>query len=292
MTLRIGIDAGGTLTKIAAQRNDGEFRFLKFPSTDTERIVAWLAAEAPGAALAFTGGKAGQLRSLAGKHMASDRSPAGETAIAVPEFEATCAGARWLLERQGRRPGAFLLTNVGTGTSIHHITPDGHERVGGTGVGGGTILGLAALLSGKGGSGTGLGTAASLDYTDLVAMAAQGDRTRVDLKVSHIYAGATPPIPGELTASNFGHVVHQTEPIRLSDALASVIGLVGETVTTVSVHAARERGTAEVVYIGSTFRGNALLEGIVNRYTRLRGAEPYVLPDGEYSGAVGALLAL
>lgn len=296
--LRIGIDAGGTLTKIAARRADGEFRFLKFPSPDTEGIVAWLAAEAPGAALAFTGGKAGQLRAFAAAHAAS-QAPDSEDIISVPEFDATCDGARWLLARQGRKPDSFLLTNVGTGTSIHHVTPDGHERVGGTGVGGGTILGLAALL---GGSGYGLSIGQSgdadasridgLDYPGLVALAMQGDRARVDLKVSHIYAGVTPPIPGDLTASNFGHVVGQTEPIGLADALASVIGLVGETVTTVSVHAARERASSEIVYIGSTFLGNTLLADIVNRYTKLRGGQPYVLPEGEYSGAVGALLAL
>ncbi|KIL39279.1 hypothetical protein SD70_20990 [Gordoniibacillus kamchatkensis] len=299
-TLRIGIDAGGTLTKIAARRPDGQFRFLKFPSADAGRIVAWLAAEAPGAALAFTGGKAGNLQALASDRMPADAAHM-RAAVTVPEFDATCAGARWLLGRDERNLDSFLLTNVGTGTSIHYVTPDGHERVGGTGVGGGTILGLAALLGGIGAglrSGGGdsavaeAGLAEKLDYAGLVALARKGDRARVDLKVSHIYAGVTPPIPGDLTASNFGHVANQTEPIGLADALASVIGLVGETVTTVSVHAARELGTADIVYIGSTFLGNTLLAEIVNRYTKLRGGRPYVLPDGEYSGAVGALLAL
>jgi type II pantothenate kinase len=200
--------------------------------------------------------------------------------VLVPEFEATCAGAAWMLERDGRRPDAFLLTNVGTGTSIHYVTRTGHERVGGTGVGGGTILGLSMLLGGSG------------DFTSITTEAQRGNRANVDLKVSHIYSGMTPPIPGDLTASNFGNVIHQTAPIEKADALASVIGLVGETVTTVSVHAAREKGTANIVYIGSTFVENALLADIVMRYTRLRGGEPCVLPDGGFSGAIGALLTI
>ncbi|MFC0211632.1 type II pantothenate kinase [Paenibacillus chartarius] len=283
MTLRIGIDAGGTLTKIAIMNDHlapaEALKFLKFPSSEIERTVAWLAAEANGAVLAFTGGKAGMLRALAEREAVATAS--GVDVLAVPEFEATCTGARWLLQRQGRSMERFLLTNVGTGTSIHYVTQDGHERVGGTGVGGGTIIGLSALLGWRDGS-----------YEDLVTAALDGDRSRVDLKVSHIYAGVTPPIPGDLTASNFGNVRRQSEPVGIEDALASVVGLVGETVTTVSVHAARERGTADIIYIGSTFLGNKLLADIVYRYTRLRGGEPYVLPDGEYSGAVGALLAL
>jgi type II pantothenate kinase len=274
--VRIGIDAGGTLTKIAV-REDGALRLLRFPSAQIERTVAWLAAEAQGAALAFTGGKAGQLRALA---EAEGGAHAVAAPVAIAEFDATCAGARWLLAQQGVSYDSFLLTNVGTGTSIHYVTPDKQERVGGTGVGGGTIVGLAKLLGANG------------DYGELAATAMTGERERVDLKVSHIYAGVTPPIPGDLTASNFGNVVHQAGPVGAADALAAVVGLVGETVTTVSVHAARECGTANIVYIGSTFRGNTLLADIVGRYTRLRGAEPYLLPDGEYSGALGALLSL
>lgn len=269
MTTKIGIDAGGTLTKIAVETNE-RIHLLKFPSTDIERTAQWLTNEAPQASLALTGGKAGKLRELL----------AAREALLVPEFDATCIGASWLLEREGRKPAAFLLTNVGTGTSIHYVSESGHERVGGTGVGGGTIVGLSLLIGG------------SADFTSITAEALTGNRANVDLKVSHIYAGLTPPIPGDLTASNFGHVMHQTAPIATADALASVIGLVGETVTTVSVHAAREKGTTNIVYIGTTFVDNPLLADIVLRYTRLRGCEAYVLPDGGFSGAVGALLAV
>lgn len=269
MTTKIGIDAGGTLTKIAVETNE-RIHLLKFPSTDIESVARWLEEKAPLAPVALTGGKAGKLRTMLEVREAT----------LVPEFDATCRGAAWMLEQEGNRPATFLLTNVGTGTSIHYVTETGHERIGGTGVGGGTIVGLSLLFGGSG------------DFAGITEEAQGGDRTNVDLRVSHIYAGVTPPIPGDLTASNFGNVMHQTGPIVTADALASVIGLVGETVTTVSIHAAREKGTANVIFIGSTFVGNPLLVDIVMRYTRLRGGEPYVLPDGGFSGAIGSLLAI
>ncbi|MNC54729.1 Type II pantothenate kinase [compost metagenome] len=142
------------------------------------------------------------------------------------------------------------------------------------------MLGLSKLLAG------------TEEFGEIVQSAPHGLREKVDLKVSHIYEGAEPPIPGDLTASNFGNVPHSIEELDKSDLLASVIGLVGETVTTVSVHAASQYGVSSIVYIGSSFIGNDLLKKVVEDYTVLRGATPYLLNNGEYSGAIGALFSL
>ena len=269
-----GIDAGGTLVKIA-YRTEGssDNRYLKFRSDRLSDAADWVKRELTGAALCLTGGKAARLAELIGRGTTS-----------MPEFEATCSGAKWLLQDRGIRLGSFLLTNVGTGTSIHYIGADRCSRIGGTGVGGGTIVGLSRLLTGVG------------DYEAIVETAKAGDRSYADLKVSHIYEGSVPPINGDLTASNFGRVPAGEDslptPIREADALASVIGMVGETVATVSVHAAGQHGTSDVVYIGSSFYGNEPLRQAVESYTRFRGGEPYFPHAGEYSGAVGAMLSL
>jgi len=235
-----------------------------------EEAAAWVAARIDAATrLALTGGRAARLRGLLGRD-----------ANHLVEFEATCNGVRWLLRRQGAERHSFLLTNVGTGTSIHCVDGASHYRVGGTGVGGGTLLGLAAMTTGV--------TA----FDDVVRLASQGDRGDIDLLVTHIYEGATPPIPGELTASNFGRWLQTGGSDRKEDVLASVVGLVGETVATVSVHAAGQCGASSVVYIGSSFIRNDLLRKVVAGYTELRGSQAVMVPDGEYSGAVGALLSI
>lgn len=198
------------------------------------------------------------------------------------EFEATCSGVRFLLARNAISEESYILTNVGTGTSIHHVEGDKQQRIGGTGVGGGTILGLSRLLTGLS------------DYEAIVQLAAKGARDRIDLKVSHIYEGAEPPIPGDLTASNFGHVLQlaSIDDLTEEERLASVMGLVGETAATVSVLAAGQCRVSSVIFIGSTFIGNDLLQDVVKRYTKLRGASPLFIENGEYCGAIGALLSL
>ena len=269
-----GIDAGGTLVKIAYVK-DGVRRLRKFRSDRLAEAAEWLRTELPDAPLLITGGKGAKLAALIGRE-----------AEMMPEFEATCIGIRRLLPPAVGN-GAFLLANVGTGTSVHVIDGERHLRVGGTGRGGGTIVGLARLLAGLD------------EYEAIVAAAARGDRSAADLKVSHIYEGLKPPIAGELTASNFGRVLPGTvigsgEAGTLSreDALASVIGMVGEAVATLCVHAAAAHGVKTVVYIGSSFIGNAPLRQAVESYTRYRGGEPHFVENGEFSGALGALLRL
>jgi type II pantothenate kinase len=268
--LTLGIDAGGTLIKMAYLA-EGKPVFRKFPTVRLPEAAAWIRQHAFDARICLTGGKAGLLQSYL---------PGFEIGTIV-EFDATCTGVQYLLQEREAAPRAFVLTNCGTGTSIHYVDGDKHSRLGGSGVGGGTLLGLSYLLTGIS------------DYGDIIREARNGNRERVDLKVSHIYEGTEPPIPGDLTASNFGHVrTDGTGGRQTADLLAAVMGLVGETVTTTSVLAAGQCGVSSIVYIGSSFVDNELLREVVTGYSKLRGAEALFLSNGEYSGALGAMLSV
>ena len=102
------------------------------------------------------------------------------------------------------------------------------------------------------------------DYETLTNTAQNGNRDIIDLKVKHIYQDSTPPIPGDLTAANFGNVLHNlNDNFTDADKLASVMGVVGEVVTTMAITVAREHNTDNVVFIGSSFYNNNLLQKVV-----------------------------
>lgn len=264
--IHVGVDAGGTLIKTAWMK-DGQIETKKYPVSQIRQVAAWInGLETAG--VCVTGGKTALLKSLLHKEAAE-----------MVEFDATCRGVRSLLGG-GAAEDSFLLTNVGTGTSIHHVQANSHQRIGGTGIGGGTLMGLSYVLTGIS------------DYEEIVANASRGSRDTIDLKVRHIYEGSEPPIPGELTASNFGNMMQllSSERFAEQDLIASVIGLVGETVATASVIASKSCGVSSVVYIGSSFIRNEPLKQAVQGYTTLRGAVPVFVEKGEYSGAIGAML--
>ena len=74
------------------------------------------------------------------------------------------------------------------------------------------------------------------------------------------------------------------------DVLATVQGLVGEVITTLSIQVAQERKVENIVYIGSTLTDNENLKHVISYYTKLKKHTPIFLGNCGFSGAIGALL--
>ncbi len=265
----VGLDLGATLAKVVVVPSGGplaDFTGFLFDSRDLPGIVSFLQDRSP-AAIAVTGAGARGLVTHLGPQL---------QCFVVPEFEAWAAGEATLLSRADYVPTTpHLLVSLGTGTSILRIGRDGIGRVGGTGLGGGTLKGFGELLLGE------------TDHAALVALAAKGDRRRVDLLVSDIYGPDELPLSGDLTASNLGRV-RSRDP---RDVAHAIIGLIGENIGLIAGALARREGRdpVDVVYAGATLKGNEPLKDVLAFATSLAGARPRFLPDGEYAGALGAL---
>ncbi|MBJ7997973.1 type II pantothenate kinase [Bacillus mycoides] len=265
----VGIDAGGTLTKIAYFNEMNKLVFEKFYSYEQERIKEWLHNNNSITQLCITGGKATQLEQLLSSSY---------KIVELNEFEATLAGVRYILKEEKRAINSFVLTNIGTGTSIHYVHDKQYVRAGGTGVGGGTIMGLSKLLT-------------NIDhFEDVIPLTKIGSRNSLDITVGDIYGGILSPLDNNLTASNFGKAIITDSNYSSSDILATVQGLVGEVVTALSLQFAEAKNIDHIIYIGSTLYNNVHLQNIINSYTEYQNKIPVFLQDGGYSGAIGALL--
>ena len=162
----VGIDAGGTLTKIAYFDENKQLAFEKFYSLEQDKIIDWLKNINGMKQVFITGGKAKQLQQLL-----SD----SYKVVELNEFEATLAGVRYILKKEKHSINNFILTNIGTGTSIHYVYNDQYIRAGGTGVGGGTIMGLSKLLT-------------NIDqFEDVIPLTTIGSRKDLDITVGDIY---------------------------------------------------------------------------------------------------------
>ncbi|WP_042473548.1 type II pantothenate kinase [Bacillus ndiopicus] len=266
----IGIDAGGTLTKMAYFNERDQLVLESFPSNDLLRVKEWLKQHPNVEEIGLTGGRTEQLR---------EQLETMKSIEYILEFEATLKGVQYLLVQEGHEIDDAIITNIGTGTSIHYMGNGQHVRVGGTGVGGGTLVGLAALLTGH------------RDFKEITKLASNGVRENIDLLVRDIYQGMDTPIAGDLTASNFGKVgITAATEHPQEDILATVQGLVGEVITTLSIQFAEQKETEHIVYIGSTLADNADLQKVIANYTLLKKHKPIFLQDKGYAGAVGALL--
>ena len=266
--VRLGVDVGATLAKLAIARGEGRVEYRLAPAHAIERLALEVEGLAPDR-VGVTGGGALPL----------SRSLSLDT-TAVDEFEAWGAGSHALLQQEGRATGQrHLLVSLGTGTSAMLVDGARVTRVGGTALGGGTLLGLGAALTGV------------ADFEQLVALAGEGDRRRVDLLVSDIYRAGSLPLPGDLTAASFAKLADpaRREASAPRDLAHAVMGLIGENVGLVCGALAIAAGVERIVFGGTTLRGNRALVEILSRLCAGMSREAIFLRDGEFAGALGAL---
>lgn len=267
--LAIGVDWGATLAKLALRTPEGGVEYRLLPTEDADASRATLAAIGA-RRVGLTGGGATMLA----------RALPGEL-VQVNEFAAWGAGAAALLaERRAERVARYLLVSVGTGTSVLLVDGGSVTRIGGTALGGGTLLGLSAGL---------LGTS---DFDEIARLAQHGSRTRIDLLVSDIYPAGGIPLAGDLTAANFGNYARRLrdgESIERADVAHAIMGLIAENISLVCTALSAATQVQRIAFGGSTLRRNPALAEMLGNFLRGHGREPVFMPNGEFAGALGAL---
>jgi type II pantothenate kinase len=196
-------------------------------------------------------------------------------AVRVDEFRSWRAGVAELLpDRQER----FLLVSIGTGTAMMLVEGESVRRLAGTPLGGGTILGLGAALTGES------------DFSALCALAAGGDRSRVDLSVADVYEGGIAPLASDVMAASFARLAgrHRREAPRPADLARALVAMVGENVALLAGSLSLLVGVEHVVLGGSTLRGNPTLRAAIADYLGRFGRTPTFLEEGAFAAALGA----
>ena len=154
----------------------------------------------------------------------------------VSEFECIGLGGLYLSGLD-----EAIVVSMGPGTALIHSKKVGDateiKYLGGTGVGGGTLLGLTQKL-------TGVGTVEHIEE-----LCAEGDIAKIDLRISDISKNRTyENMKDNLTVSNFGKVSDIATP---EDLALGVANMVAETIAMVAVFAARGCGVKDVVLTGN-----------------------------------------
>ncbi len=137
----VGIDIGGSTTDAVLLTN-GEIVVITIETGDP--LAA--AAGALGKLLSTVGGRLADIKAVAvsgGGARCLDDQLFGVPVTKVPEIEAIGVGGSTLAETS-----SALVASLGTGTALVSVQDNVIEHVGGTGVGGGTLLGLARHLLG------------------------------------------------------------------------------------------------------------------------------------------------
>lgn len=256
---QLGLDVGSSLVKMATGDGQGGIRCQLFRSASMSDLLHKVQ-QAGAVNVGLTGGGAARLASEL------------DGSVQVNEFTAWGKGAGRLLSGGD---DAYVLVSLGTGTSVMLVEGDSVTRLGGTALGGGTVLGLGSALLG------------SADFEEICRLAATGSRDSVDLLVRDIYPQEDSPLNGNLTAASFGRAAGARPPVQ--DQAAALLRLVGENVTLIAGGHANRLGLKKLVFGGSTLRHNPVLAEVLHEVSGLLGLQAVLLPHGEFAGALGAL---
>lgn len=185
----------------------------------------------------------------------------------VPEFQAIGYGGLYLSGLS-----QALVVSMGTGTAYVRATEEGIRHIGGSGVGGGTLLGLSSKLLKEN------------DMAMLAAMAEQGDLSRVDLAVQDISYETVASLPPGLTASNFGKIKNVATS---SDIALGLVNMVFQTVGMLAVFACLHDTVRDVVLTG-TLTTLPQVGPIFDELSKLHGIRFVVPPQAVFATAIGA----
>lgn len=128
-----------------------------------------------------------------------------------------------------------IVVSMGTGTALVHAKSDGTtEYLGGTGVGGGTLVGLSKLLL-------------KMDSIDHIGeLCREGDLSKIDLRIGDIMKAGG--MPSEMTAANFGNV---SDIATKGDIALGLSNMIFETIGMMAIFAARAYHVANIVLTGN-----------------------------------------
>ena len=129
-----------------------------------------------------------------------------------------------------------IVVSMGTGTSFVKCDGDEMKHIGGIGVGGGTLAGLARIM---------LNTS---DIKQVAALAKQGNVRNIDLTIGDISAQPLPGLPMDTTASNFARA--QSDASK-EDIAAGIIKMVLQSIGSAAWLASLGSDIRDFVLIGN-----------------------------------------
>ena len=193
----------------------------------------------------------------------------------VSEFECVARGGLYLSHLD-----EAVVVSMGTGTAIVHAKKNGNDYItnylGGTGIGGGTLVGLSKIMLGM----------ESIEH--ITELAADGSLDNVDLRIKDISSKESMiNLPPDMTAANFGKV---SDVASNADIALAIINMVFETAGMLAIFAARSLKTKDIVLTGNLAAmpmANELFTSLSPKF-----GVNFIIPEkAQFATAIGAAKA-
>ena len=217
----------------------------------------------------------GFLAVTGGRHLELGNKIGVRPIIHINEIDAIGEGSIYLSGVS--EEDSVIIVSAGSGTACIHAHKGKFTHCSGTGVGGGTVLGLSKLL---------LDTQ---DPHEIAELAEKGDERGVDLILEDVVSGPIGQLPPDTTAVNFGKISKIEKKISKEDIAAGIVNLVGQTAARIATSVALVFNANQIVVVGRAPSFNGLKKSLESAAS-ITGFTPHFPENGEYASALGAML--
>lgn len=273
MSIRIGLDIGGSTTKIVGIRDEKIFYSSIVRSDDP-------VASAAGAVGKLIGACGLQVSDIDRIYLTgvgsgfSDSPILGIRTVLVPEFTAIGTGGLYVSGKDHA-----VIVSMGTGTAILEASSkEGMvetRHIIGSGVGGGTLVGLCNSAIGID------------DPVTLARLADTGDASACDLTIGDITDTDIPGLPMDATASNFGK---NADGLSREDIAAGVFNMVHQVIGCLAVVSSRQCGIRDIVLTGQ-LTGFDWCRKTAEDFSSMYDVNFIIPENAVFSTAIGAYIA-
>ncbi len=189
----------------------------------------------------------------------------------VDEFQADGLGARFDIGLD-----QLIVVSMGTGTTLVRVDGNDIKHIGGISMGGGTLQGLSRLM---------LKTS---HISEVVEMASKGDISHINLQIKDISKGDIEGLPMHATASLFGKAIDNNATDN--DIAKGLICMVLETIGSCAVLSQVNDGFKDFVLIGNLTQLPEC-QVIFPMMESLYGVRFHIPAHARYCTALGAALS-
>ena len=193
----------------------------------------------------------------------------GIPTVKVDEFVAIGTGGLYLTNRR-----SGLIVSIGTGTAFVEAKTKRYKHIGGTGVGGGTLLNLCKQM-------TNVQT-----FGEINEAIKKGNLRNIDLSIQDVAIKEIKTLPKDTTSSNFGKL---NENATDNDVILGVANMIFETIGVMSVFAAHNIKSNNIIIVGNVAT-MPYINTVLKRIENLHKGIKFIIPKhAEFATVIGAI---
>ena len=269
MSIIIGIDVGISTTKIVGINKDGKvISPIRIKATDpVTSLYGAFGKYLHDNKIKLTDVARVMLTGVGSAYI--DNPIYGLPTTKAEEFIADGLGAKYQTNLD-----SMIVVSMGTGTSLVQCDKEGIRHIGGIGIGGGTLQGLARVML------------KTHDIKQVSLLAAEGDISNVNVLIGDISPHALPGLPKSATASLFGKTKSNASR---EDIALGITWMVIQAIGSSTILSSLGSGIKDYVLIGNL----TLLPQCKEVYTsmeKLYNVRFHIPKHSEFCTAIGAAL--